>query len=96
MRKYRKLLKAGNKAQLEKLKMNKHKDDFDNLDIYYVFKRMEEELEELRNELFTKDGHRKPYYRIEFLKARHEFSDNANFAHMGILTCDKELKLIVI
>jgi len=94
-RNYKAFFKAGTKAQLEKLKMNEHKEDITSLDLFYIFKRMEEELEELREELFDKDGNRKPYYTINFLAARHEFADNSNFGHMGISTCNKELKWIV-
>lgn len=94
-RDYNKFLRAGNKAQLEKLKMNEHKSDINNQDLFYVFRRMEEELEELRKELFDKDGFRKPYYTINFMAARHEFADNGNFSFMGISTCNKELKWIV-
>ena len=51
MRNYNRFLKGGQVAQLEKLKMNEHKSDLENQDLFYVFRRMEEELEELRQEL---------------------------------------------
>jgi hypothetical protein len=77
------LLEAGNKAQLEKLNENDHKNDFDSLELPYIFKRITEEKNELCNEL-VEDV-------IDYSKARREFADIANFAHMGILACDKEL-----
>ena len=95
MRNYNRFLKGGQVAQLEKLKMNEHKSDLENQDLFYVFRRMEEELEELRQELFDDNGNRKPYLTIDFLRARHEFADNSNFAYMGISTCNNELKWIV-
>ena len=92
MRDYRKLLRAGNKAQLEKLKQNTHKNDFDNLGLHYIYYRMEQELKELQVELFAEDGRTpKTYNEIDFAATRLEFADNSNFSDMGILACDKEI-----
>ena len=79
-RNYRKLLRAGNRAQLEKLKENSHKDGFDNIDIDYAINRIQTELNELK-------------YARRFYKnndVRREAADVANFAHMIILSVDNE------
>lgn len=86
MRDYDELLKAGNAAQLEKLKENEHKSGFNDINIDYAFKRLTEEVEELRKELFDKTGN--GTYHI--FNTRSEAADIANFAHMIILACDKE------
>lgn len=87
------LLAAGNAAQIEKLsaKKNVGKGGF-NISMRYGFVRMEQELEELRAEVDI-------YNRIicepsETLlrNIRAEAADVANFAHMIIARCDKELK----
>ncbi len=88
MRNYKELLKAGNAAQLEKLKENKHKDGFDNIDIYYAYKRLIEEKIELGDELYQPLG-RKDF--LDYQKIKNEAADVANFAHMIILKCKKEL-----
>lgn len=78
MRDYEELLKAGNKAQLEKLKENKHKKGFDEISIPYAYGRMKEEMSELFKARGTEN-------------IRLEAADVANFAHMIILKCDKML-----
>ena len=87
-RDYKKLFKAGKKAQLEKLLMNEHKDGFECIDIEYASDRIEEEWNELSAEVMLIDTWEdEPDYK----KIRHEAADIANFAHMIILACDKEL-----
>jgi hypothetical protein len=87
MRDYKELLSAGTTAQLEKLMQNEHKEGFDNIDIEYAYRRIEEELKELDFELF-KDAIEG---RFDLTAVRLEAADIANFAHMIILKCDKEL-----
>jgi len=96
-RDYNALLAAGNKAQLEKLKKYKHKKGFDSIGVLEAFNRLQDEVLELDAELYNidnKDGCIFKYLKIgiDVKKARHEFADIANFAHMGILACDKELE----
>lgn len=91
MRDYDKLLQAGNKAQMEKLKIHDNKDGFDDIDIYYLYYRIKAEVEELKGELFANYGKQKLSCMIDHRATRHEFADIANFAHMGILACDKEI-----
>ena len=77
------MIAAGNKAQIEKLKENKHKKGFDDIDIMYAFGRLAEEFLELEREIvFTEN--------ID--EIRKEAADVANFAHMIILRCDQILK----
>lgn len=96
MRDYDKLLEAGNKAQLEKLEENNHKRGFDEIDLDYAYGRIEDELLELKKELYD-------LYYGEFpckilkdqyncVDVRKEAADIANFAHMIILKCDQELE----
>lgn len=87
MREYDELLNSGNAAQVEKLKMNKHKRGFENIDIGYAEKRLNEECRELYLEIYGRiDGE----FKTE--KVRHEAADIANFAHMIIFKCDQLLK----
>ena len=88
-RNYEELFQAGNKAQLEKLHENEHKDGFDNIDIDYAYIRLEVEMDELLKELllFPSSKDRKKAYE----KIRHEAADIANYAYMIILKCDKEI-----
>lgn len=88
-RDYDELLQAGNKAQLEKLIENEHKDGFDDIDIEYALDRLLDEYIELRKEIKSlNDSTSKIWHR----RIRHEAADVANFAHMIILRCDKELQ----
>ena len=84
---YRRLLAAGNAAQLEKLKENGHKDGFEQIGMDYAWKRLEEEMSELSRELciIPLTG---PGYHKAIRKVRREAADVANFAHMIILKCD--------
>jgi len=77
------LLKAGNKAQLEKLRENNHKKDFNDVNVEYCFRRLSDERLELRDEIINGE--------LDYKKIRREFADVANFAHMGILACDRVL-----
>lgn len=77
-----KLLQSGIAAQTEKLLENSEKRGFDNIDIDYGFKRLQDEYLELFDELYyvkKRDPH----------KIRREAADVANFAHMIIFACDK-------
>ena len=86
LRDYEKLLKAGNKAQLEKLKEKENiKGGWDDIDLEYAAGRIEGELEELYMALDCEDE-----YFLE--EIRREAADIANFAHMIILRCDKFIK----
>lgn len=96
-RNYDELLTAGNKAQLEKLKDNEHKEGFNNIDLYYANERLSEEVEELEKELYNiaiLEGTTQYFCKkkLNYKKIRHEAADVANFAHMIILACDKEIK----
>jgi len=75
---YKKLFDAGNAAQLEKLKENDHKSGWNAISIDYAERRIAEEVLEL---FTTRD----------FVAARRAAADVANFAHMIILRCDKEI-----
>ena len=96
MRDYKALLEAGNRAQREKLEENGHKTGFDNLELKYIYKRLKQEMRELWKEIYWK-----PFIKmiscmllkhyIDYRSTRFEFGDIANFAHMGILVCDKEI-----
>ena len=82
-RNYRELLEHGNKAQLEKLLENKHKEDWPN-EIDYTYACMDLEMKELQKEVYRGYG-------VDFSKIRREAADVANFAHMIILACDRRL-----
>ena len=87
-RDYDGLLKSGNKAQLEKLKENENKCGFDKVDIFYATQRIADEQFELAVEVNNQMKNEK-----ERLKSiRSEAADVANFAHMIIYRCDKELE----
>ncbi len=79
-RDYDKLLKAGNAAQLEKLKENEHKQGWDDMNIDYAVDRIVEEVEELIRER-------------DVQCIRREAADIANFCHMIILRCDRIIQL---
>lgn len=83
-RNYKELFQAGNKAQLEKLQRNEHKKGWNDLRVGYLTNRIDDELEELFKETISMPR--------DYRKIRHEAADIANFAHMIILRCDKELK----
>lgn len=86
MSNYEKLFKAGNAAQLEKLKENDHKSGFMNVDLWFAFNALSKERDELLIALLT--NHTK--YKLK--NVRCEAADIANFAHMIILQCDKRLE----
>ncbi len=91
------LLETGVKAQREKLEQNAHKEGLNNIDLKYAYKRIKQETRELWKEIYWKpflimlSGLFVRNY-IDYRSTRLEFADIANFAHMGISTCDKELK----
>ncbi len=84
-RNYEKLLKAGNQAQLVKLKMNEEKGGWNNLSFGQLFVMLQEELNELEKEI---DNHHQDTDLI-----RLEAADIANYAHMIIQKCDKVERL---
>jgi len=88
MRDYKELQEAGNRAGLEKLQANEHKDGFDDIDIEYASERILDEWIELRGILQTKGI--PPITRLNLI--RHEAADIRNFCDMIILKCDKEIK----
>lgn len=80
------LLAAGNLAQREKLQQNGHKEGFSTFkshDINFLYHRLVSETVELKNEVDV--------LKYDYNKIRNEAADVANFAHMIILACDKEL-----
>lgn len=79
MRDYEGLLRAGNQAQLEKLKENSYKKNWDDMNGWYAIGRMNEEIRELAE----------AYARRDYREARREAADVANFAHMVVVLCDK-------
>lgn len=88
-RNYRKLLKSGNKAQLEKLKKYKHKSGFDAVSVDAAFNGIVEEFEELSIEVRHRD--RSGFKSRSMDKIREEAADVANYAHMIILACDRKI-----
>jgi len=81
-RDYEALFKAGNTAQLEKLKENEDKPGWDNITFVTTFTGLLEEVKELIAEVkgdISDEGYE---------KIRREAADVANFAHMIILRCD--------
>lgn len=77
------LIHAGNTAQIEKLNENHHKDSFNNIPIDVCIIGLEEE----HNEVF--EEYAKPV--IDYPALRRELADVANYAHMGIMACDREI-----
>lgn len=89
-RNYAKLLEHGNKAQLEKLKKNDHKSDFLEIELTHLFTMLFQEYCELEEEFINRNME-EWRENIDYNKIRHEAADIANFAHMIILKCDKEI-----
>jgi NTP pyrophosphatase (non-canonical NTP hydrolase) len=83
MNSYNELFEAGNKAQLEKMELNNHKTGYDNIYINYGYDKIEEELNELYNAIH--------YGKKDYQAIREEAADIANYAHMIIYKCDKEI-----
>ena len=79
-RDYKKLLKAGNAAQIEKLKENEHKEGFDSIDKSKLFKMLYQEVGELHQAMRKPDNYK---------EVRREAADVANYAHIIILACDR-------
>ena len=90
MKDYSQLFIHGNQAQLEKLKENESTEGFDNIDIQYAMTRLYEEHVELHN-LLIDDDNEEWRKKLDYEQIRREAADVANFAHMIILKCDKEL-----
>jgi hypothetical protein len=86
---YTKLFRHGNKAQEEKLLHHRHKTGIYHLPIYYALERLRQELSELSMEIHSTPEIPLPESQIDYGAVRREFADIANFAHMGIYTCDK-------
>lgn len=83
-RKYGPLLKAGIKAQLEKLIENEHKKPPEELSLLEIVEIIFEEQEELWREIMVKE--------VDVAKARREAADLANGCHFLIQWCDKRMK----
>ncbi len=83
-RSYRELQQAGMKARLEKLLENDHKKGFDDIDLMYVAKRLLDEVLEFHDALLGAPHN--------YEEMRRELADIGNFADMGILKCDREMK----
>ncbi|RKX92186.1 MAG: hypothetical protein DRP59_06120 [Spirochaetes bacterium] len=85
LRDYKKLLKSGNKAQMEKLKARESKGEFSKelLDLLYYLR---EEVLELEKEVVGKRMDFEAYAKI-----RLEAADVANYAHMIIGVCEEEM-----
>jgi hypothetical protein len=81
-RNYTALIESANKAMLEKLKENEHKNGWDGIDIGYTTKRIFDEYLELCKEVGIRNTR----------EIRREAADVANFAAMIIYQCDKKLK----
>ena len=86
MRDIEALLTAGNKAQREKLEKYNYKPSFENISFVDSFNGLVDEVKELAEAFQSPDVNKQGYKNI-----RHEAADVANFAHMIILACDKEI-----
>ena len=95
-RNYDELFIRGISAQREKLEENEHKGGFTDIDINLAFKNMTKERDELSfaitilNVALDVPG----YINVHngYKDVRQEAANVANFAHMIILQCDKELE----
>ena len=88
-RDYDELFIRGTNAQREELEEKERKNGFDNIGIPYALRTIEEKIDELRGAIrlaavFDQE--------IDYTTVRHTAADIANFAHMIILKCDKELE----
>lgn len=84
MRDTKALFKAGNKAQLEKLEINIHKDDWNKLTFNELCGIIDEEFDEATYEMNSDI--------IDYLALRLECADLANGCHFMIELCDKKIK----
>lgn len=75
------LLAAGNQAQREKLEENGHKEGFNDMPLGDLAVLLMGEAKELMGAIWSESTE----------SVRHEAADVANFAHMIILVCDKEI-----
>lgn len=97
-RDYDELINAGTTAMMEKLKMNEHKPNFDNVDLYYEYGRLEDEVSEVMRELYDEDIRASGYSewtkieKIDYPALRHEFADTAIRCFIAILECDRQIK----
>lgn len=93
-RSYQELFAQGITAQLEKLKEKEgKKGGWDDMDPFYILKRIKDKAKELESELFyPASGAPKLKKDINTKAVRRELADIANFAHMGIYNCNKLLK----
>ena len=94
-RDYDALFKAGNKAQREKLEQNGHKEGFEDIILEYTYRRIVQEVIELEKAIYQPDKV-VCYGEYDLKNVRHEAADIANFAHMIILACDKEINKCLI
>lgn len=102
MNDYKELFEAGNKAQLEQMeRFEDDKDGWENIDLCYGVNKLKqkaietkEHLERLSQRIFEGDKYKRiekkeTLQRIEDI--RKKAAHSANFAHMIIMACDKEL-----
>ncbi len=86
---YDELFIRGTNAQREKLEENEHKGGFTDIDIELAFKRLYLETDELGCLIGM---HHMCTWGSNLKDIRQKAADVANFAHMIILKCDKELE----
>lgn len=90
--KYDEMFEAGNKAQLEQMIKHKHYTGWDNFGIGAGFEGIRKNAIKIESQLytlFTRQGKKK--VSVDYESVRKRAANIANFAHMMILDCDKEL-----
>ena len=83
-KKYDEMFKAGNKAQLEQMIKNEHKEGWDDIDILFALMKISEHIPEAKQCWFKNPE--------QWGLLRKYASDMSNLSHMIILKCDKKLK----
>lgn len=93
MEKFNKLLKLGKEAQLQKLIENDHKQGFEDMPIHDAFILINEKMHIISKEIYERYdewiGQVIPEDQLNLDIIQSKLADIANFAHMGILTCNK-------
>lgn len=93
MRNYKELWEAAVAAGTEKLEENIDKGGLQ-IDIFYADKRIKDESKEVHEEVVDLLGvHQRDISAVNLEAARREFADVLNFAAMGILECNRLIKL---
>ena len=83
--KYIKMFESGNKAQLEEMIINDHKNGWDNIHMSWAIKKIGEHLPEMN--IITL--YKRPVF--SYVRLRKLAADVANLAQMIIMKCDKEI-----